>query len=151
MYPYQTKPVSIEAKSTESPSSLAQDTRLLDLLALVQAEAAALKVAYESRQKAASEDSLKEIFRSLSLDEAKHSSLLGEALYSITGKRPAVKEATEELGTQTSTLIQRELDNSSFYRDVFLALPQGELRDYLFEIFSDAQNHSLILMNIPKE
>ena len=69
----------------------------------------------------------------------------------ITGKRPAVTEATEELTTQTSTLIQRELDNSSFYRDILLALPQGELRDYLFEIFSDAQNHSLILMNIPKE
>ena len=74
---------------------------------------------------------------------------LREALFLITGQTPEMPSADQTPSTTEQlqpaeyleeTLLQ-ELDEVDFYRNFFLAVPSGQLRDTFFEIITDKQNH----------
>ena len=75
--------------------------------------------------------------------------LVMKPVTSITGQTPEMPSADQTPSTTEQlqpaeyleeTLLQ-ELDEVDFYRNFFLAVPSGQLRDTFFEIITDKQNH----------
>ena len=92
------------------------------------------------------------LVRTLYMDELKDLKRLQEAEFLITQNTPTT--ALEDLivtRPQTTGLdlleetLMLEMDNCKFFCDLLLSLPASELRDILYELIVDAQNHASLL------
>ena len=157
MYPYNRntqlyRSHSLTTRETRDPAltELAEDSRLLALLQIAVEETAQMAQRYHRLLMEA--DILTpsaDIIKSMYLDEQKHLKQRREALFLITGQTPEMPSADQTPSTTEQlqpaeyleeTLLQ-ELDEVDFYRNFFLAVPSGQLRDTFFEIITDKQNH----------
>ena len=162
MYPYnRNTQLYSRLQPTETPcadtaaeqSSLSADRRLEELLTLSLQETAELAGIYEAlRQEAVFQDA-QNILRTMELDERKHLRRLRELLFEIYGTAVDAPTVTPSLPCQTMEetmewLLLRELDDSTFYRNLLLSLPAEEVRDAFFEILTDKQNHTCALNHL---
>ena len=75
---------------------------------------------------------------------------LREALFLITGETPETPDESQtpstleviDPKTYLEETLMQELDAADFYRNFFLAVPDGALRDLFFEILTDKQSHA---------
>lgn len=163
MYPYRSntniyqKNSSLNTRETNMPitkDDLKQDKRLLQLLEIAQEETLESLSAFDALVKNPTLQQDVETLRNAYLDEIKHLQQLQEILYNISGKssqvQPEIKQSNTETNTQTiSSEIEkalfREMEQTDFFRELLLAIPQTDLRDILFEIITDKQDHCIRL------
>ena len=163
MYPYRSQTAqsktSIKARETEGTKSiltiedLKQDKRLLELLHIAIEETEQSQAAFDALLKNTAFGKDIETLRNAYLDEIKHKQQLQEMIYTITGKAPAETPAKTAAPAQSTespasllekTLLQ-EMESSDFFRELLLSIPQTALRDILFEIMTDKQDHCVRL------
>lgn len=153
---YRAKTESSPAKTTQSaqnPADLSTDRRLEELLHLSMQETAELAGIYEALQQENVFCNAKNILKTMELDEKKHLRRLRELLFEIygtTADAPAVIASAASATCMDGNalmewLLLREMDDSTFYRNLLLAMPEETLRDAFFEILTDKQNHTAAL------
>lgn len=163
MYPYRSntniyqKNSSLNTRETNidiTKDDLKQDKRILQLLEVAQEETLQSLSAFDALIK---NDALKqdvETLRNAYLDEIKHLQQLQEILYHISGKSSQTQPAVEPSLTQTNAqnisseiekALFREMEQTDFFRELLLAMPETDLRDILFEIITDKQDHCIRL------
>lgn len=167
MYPYSHKQTTntipnhtqITARETQKPeiSALSQDKHFLSLLQIAMDETKQLAERYHKlmSQTEASFPAAA-LLQSMYLDEKKHLRQLREAMFLITGTTPEYT-TEEQLGSDTPSAplaeyleetFLTELGSADFHRNFLLIVPEGDLRDLFFEIFSDKQEHTNILTHL---
>lgn len=90
------------------------------------------------------------ILKDIALDEEKHSRILSDIYKKLTDISPEAvqSEPVELLPTFSENLVKAlkgELSAVEKYRPLMFALNEQQLKDYLFEIISDEQNHSALI------
>lgn len=161
MYPYNSNTqLYHRAKTEASPCSsqkqsspLSTDRRLEELLHLSMQETAELAGIYAALQQESVFANAGNILKTMELDEKKHLRRLREVLFEVFGTAadsPAVSASAPCMkGTELMEwLLLREMDDCTFYRNLLLSLPEGELRDSFFEILTDKQNHTSALNHL---
>lgn len=163
MYPYRSntniyqKNSSLNTRETNmtiTKDDLKQDKRILQLLEIAQQETLQSLSAFDALIK---NDALKqdvETLRNAYLDEIKHLQQLQEILYDISGKSSQTQPETEQPSTEANTqniaseiekALFREMEQTDFFRELLFAIPETDLRDILFEIITDKQDHCVRL------
>lgn len=166
MYPYNRNTQLYSRTKTLSPDSqkkaeeavpacdaLSTDRRLEELLSLSMQETAELAGIYEALQQEQVFSDAKNILKTMELDEKKHLRRLRELVFEIYGTAadaPAVTAAAPCMngGELMEWLLLREMDDSTFYRNLLLSMPEESLRDAFFEILTDKQNHTAALNHL---
>ncbi len=160
MYPYRSntsiKNTAIntrEGNTTVTKEDLKQDQRLLQLLEIAQQETQQSLSAFDAlmKNKALQQDI--ETLRNAYLDEVKHLKLLQEIWYNITGQsqsqaQPISKNSTansEAVGTEIEKTLMQEMEQTDFFRELLMLISETDLRDILYEIITDKQDHCIRL------
>ena len=156
MYPYNRKtqiyntPIRAKEASAKEKqeASLSSDRRLQELLSLSQQETHQIAKKYEALMAEPALDEAKDILKTMYLDTLKHLRRLQEVIFMIfsdngTSSPPELSEPeiTSDGKNLLEELLLTEMDDMNFYRNLFFAMPEGELRDAFFEILTDKQNH----------
>ena len=134
-------------------SDLSTDRRLEELLHLSMQETAELAGIYEALQQEAVFANARNILKTMELDEKKHLRRLREVLFEVFGTAPDSPAVTASAPCMNGAelmewLLLRELDDSTFYRNLLLSLPAEQLRDTFLEILTDKQNHTSALNHL---
>lgn len=164
MYPYSHKQTTntisnhtqITARETQKSELLAlsQDKRFLSLLQIAMDETKQLAERYHKLMAQTEENSAASaLLQSMYLDEKKHLRQLREAMFLITGSTPEYTTEEQPIYDTPSTSLAEyleetfltELGSADFHRNFLLIVPEGDIRDLFFEIFSDKQEHTNIL------
>ena len=161
MYPYNRKTqlyhTSIGAKEKaekkENSPDLSTDRRLLELLQLAKQDAAQLERKYASLLQEDSLTEAAEILRTMETDTKKHQRILREILFTIfsdTYEDILEEIAEKEAETKTAEelleeLLLTEMDDIIFYRILLSVMDTDDLRELLFEVLTDKQNHTSAL------
>lgn len=160
MYPYRSntsiKNTAIntrEGNTTVTKEDLKQDQRLLQLLEIAQQETQQSLSAFDAlmKNKALQQDI--ETLRNAYLDEVKHLKLLQEIWYNITSQsqsqaQPISKNSTansEAVGTEIEKTLMQEMEQTDFFRELLMLISETDLRDILYEIITDKQDHCIRL------
>ncbi len=155
MYPYRSntsiKNTTINTRETNNVIDLKQDQRLLQLLEIAQQETQQSLSAFDAlmQNKALQQDV--EMLRNAYLDEVKHLKLLQEIWYNITGKSQSqpqpksTKTNSEAVRTEIEKTLLQEMEQTDFFRELLMLIPETELRDILYEIITDKQDHCIRL------
>lgn len=167
MYPYSHKQITnstpnhtqITAREIQKSDLLAlsKDKHFLSLLQIAMDETKQLAGRYhklitqiEANSPATS------LLQSMYLDEKKHLRQLREAMFLITGstseypteEQPVSDISAMPLAEYLEETFLTELGSADFHRNFLLIVPEGDLRDLFFEIFSDKQEHTNILTHL---
>ena len=162
MYPYRSnknnyqKNTSLNTRETTlsvTKEDLKQDKRLLELLEIAQQETIQSLSAFDALIKNEALQSDIETLRNAYLDEIKHLKLLQEILYNITGKSSSTQQITphttettsQNVSSEIEKTLHQEMEQTDFFRELLIAIPQTDLRDILFEIITDKQDHCIRL------
>lgn len=159
MYPYFSQPMpensrdSILYAQTNAKKLLPSqpDKRLLHMLSQAASDETAdagyyKKLSESTKQK---DDAL--ILHNMHLDELKHKSIFMDLYFQLTGTpMPKLSPQKKELGGSKKNEYQKslfdELEAVEFYRQILFALTNQEMRDMLFEVITDEQNHGTKLL-----
>ncbi len=163
MYPYrsnkgfyQKTPINSRenAAASSAKQDLSQDKRLLELLNIAKEEINQSIQSYNALMANGAMENDMELLRNAYLDEIKHLQQLQEILYILSGE---TAQAAQGENQSASTVVQsppssaiektllQEMEQTDFFRELFLCMPQTELRDILFEIITDKQDHCIRL------
>ena len=163
MYPYRSntniyqKNTSINTRETTlsvTKQDLKQDKRLLELLEIAQQETMEALSAFDALIKNEALQPDIETLRNAYLDEIKHLKLLQEILYNIFGKSSSTQQTEQPTTTKTVSqnvaseiekTLHQEMEQTDFFRELLVAIPETDLRDILFEIITDKQDHCIRL------
>lgn len=101
---------------------------------------------YLRLEAAANEPSDKEVIRQVIMDEEKHKTLFEKIYENITGKKHEVvfqkKNPEKNIIREYEINIFYKLENVDFYKKIYLAFINREIRDILLEIISDEFAHA---------
>ena len=83
------------------------------------------------------------------LNERRHEKMLEDIYVGLTGKTPVVPPATpipisENMVENFELAFQNELEGIQLYRTLYLALQTPTLKNIVYEILSDQQQHAMI-------
>lgn len=164
MYPYRSntniyqKNTSINTRETNvsvTKNDLKQDKRLLELLEIAQQETMQSLSTFDALIKNTALQQDVETLRNAYLDEVKHLKQLQEISYNISGKhitQPTQTEPTsateiniENVSSEIEKALHQEMEQTDFFRELLFAIPETDLRDILFEIITDKQDHCIRL------
>ena len=162
MYPYRSntniyqKNTSLNTRETTlsvTKEDLKQDKRLLELLEIAQQETIQSLSAFDALIKNEALQSDIETLRNAYLDEIKHLKLIQEILYKITGNSSSTQQITphttettsQNVSSEIEKTLHQEMEQTDFFRELLIAIPQTDLRDILFEIITDKQDHCIRL------
>lgn len=104
------------------------------------------RMKYKMMMDAARSEKVREQIRFAYEDEGKHYEMFKKLYYQLTGK--TVDVPTPEVERYNSFLdaiessINGELDAVELYRDIRAMLPTREMRDIMYEIITDEQEHA---------
>lgn len=90
----------------------------------------------------------KEILRQISLDEQKHERIFTDIYQKVTGEKPhisikTVRDLSENVLLDFEKSIFDEMEAVEFYRQIYFLFLDVEIRDMLYEIITDEQNHAV--------
>lgn len=119
---------------------------LIDLIIEAMKDERNDRVKYKMMMDMTRKDKIKEQIRFAYEDEGKHYKMFQYIFYQLTGKQidipvPEVEEY-DELINAVETSINGELEAVELYRKIQSMLPNIGLRDMLFEIITDEQEHA---------
>lgn len=119
---------------------------LIDLIIEAMKDERNDRVKYKMMMDMTKKDKIKEQIRFAYEDEGKHYKMFQYIFYQLTGKQidipvPEVEE-DDELIDAVETSINGELGAVELYRKIQSMLPNIGLRDMLFEIITDEQEHA---------
>ena len=107
---------------------------------------------YDSIAEMLSDEDDRKIFHKMHHDEDKHRKIFMEIYEILTGETPSPeelmtdeKEISENMTQNFSNAIFDELSSVEFYRKLYFAFLNQEIRDSLFEVITDEQSHAQIL------
>lgn len=148
MYPYhqKTRPYGGAIRAKEKTAPLSTDRRLQELLALAQTEALAMQRRYQALRDMEALAEARDILHTMYLNTCKQQRRLREASFALFGDTPQTLPAAESPlpadaeALLTETLLA-EMDNVPFFRALYTAMEDAELRDAFFEILTDTQTH----------
>ena len=107
---------------------------------------------YDSIAEMLSDEDDRKIFHKIHHDEDKHKKIFTEIYEILTGETPSPeelmtdeKEISENMIQNFSDAIFDELSAVEFYRKLYFAFLNQEIRDSLFEVITDEQSHAQIL------
>lgn len=140
------------AETTVMPSALNGDGRLLSLLDVAIANTASMANRYSMLYQDDAMGNTKELVKSMYIDELKNMKQLQDMYFQIT-QQPYQKSMNDfqfELPTTTGAdlleeTLMMEMDDINFLRDLMLSVPSTPLRDIMYEVITDKQNHTCIL------
>lgn len=155
MYPYRSntsiKNTTLNTREINNVIDLKQDQRLLQLLEVAQQETQQSLSAFDALMKNKALQQDVEMLRNAYLDEVKHLKLLQEIWYNITGKSQSqpqpknIKTNSEAVRTELEKTLLQEMEQTDFFRELLMLIPETELRDILYEIITDKQDHCIRL------
>lgn len=159
MYPYngntQLYGTRTRAKEMQPDQSnlLATDRRLEELLVLARQEAHQTAGKFAALLHNTDLAEAEAILKTMYLDGMKHLRLLREVGFTIFGntaetESPVETEITADAPALMEELLLGEMDDINFYRSLLFAMPEEDLRNALFEIITDKQNHTAALNHL---
>ena len=151
MYPYDstdhsTKTVSLKTAEKNDTKRYPNDRSVLEMLRSALKDEKITADYYRKLADRIQDDHDEQILLNISLDEIKHGKLLSEIYEKITGEQFLEITVDEKmpagsLGEEFLDSMEDEIGDYLFYRDLYLAMFQPEMRDILFEIMTDEQCH----------
>lgn len=159
MYPYNFNPkntqapkpatLNIHSKEAVDPCNvpLKSDKKLLDMIQIGISDSAQTAFFYKTMMSVLRIPNDIEIVRNAYLDELKHIKLLQE-IYYITSGEKAPEYTTMPVSLSENLLenfqkaIFDSLEAADFYRELYFSFLNLEIRDMLFEILTDEQDHA---------
>ena len=156
MYPYHNKnypPAKQSAKTLsaqESPREEAPDQKLLDLLDQAIQYSLSEATFLDAMMKIISNTEDRALIRDLYFDEKKHISMLMQIYQSLTGSAPATPEipliqVTSVAWQNFQSGLMNTMEYTTFLRQLYNSFLSQDVRDMLFEIIVDEQNHSIAM------
>lgn len=162
MYPYRCntglyqKNTAINSRENTNTSvtkqDLSRDKRLLELLNIAQQEIQQSMQSYNNLMQNNAMKNDTELLRNAYLDEIKHLQQLQEMLYIISGETPSTNTVNQtstmtenNIASAIEKTLMQEMEQTDFFRELLLCIAQTELRDILFEIITDKQDHCIRL------
>lgn len=163
MYPYNFNPKQTEAaKTTQNPTTLnihskevkdackvppKPDKKLLDMIQMGITDSAQTASFYKTLMNVLHIPNDIEMVRNTYLDELKHVKLLQEIYYIASGEKAPEYTVTpvslsENILENFQKAIFDSLEAADFYRELYFSFLNLELRDMLFEILTDEQDHA---------
>lgn len=140
------------AETSVTPSALNGDRRLLSLLDIAMANTAGMANRYSMLYQDDAMGDAQELIKSMYIDELKNVKQLQDMYFQITQQpyQKSVNEFQFELPITTGAdlleeTLMVEMDDINFMRDLMLSVPSTQLRDILYGIITDKQNHTCIL------
>lgn len=104
------------------------------------------RIKYKNMMDMTKDEKIKKQIEFAYMDEGKHYRMFQQIYYMLTGKMidiPAPKvETYNKLVDAVETSIDGELEAVELYRKIHSMLPNQKLRDMLFEIITDEQEHA---------
>lgn len=157
MYPYNVNPntttetvntINIHSKEAVDPCSAPQkaDKKLLEMLSMGIEDSIQTAAFYKAMMNTIRIPNDVEIIRNAYLDELKHKKLLQEIYYIATGETaPDYCPQRVQLSNNTLENIQKalfdSLETADFFRELYFSFLNLEIRDMLFEMLTDKQDH----------
>ena len=91
-----------------------------------------------------------ELLKTLAYNKYKHRRIFEEIYYTLTGEMYYVKEPnspiiSHDLVAELTDRFFDELEAIEIRRDIMVSIENVEIRDMLFEIITDGQNHAAVL------
>lgn len=157
MYPYnrtpQMQPNQMQRnqlQTQEIRKKASGDKKILELLELAMIQTAQVAGTYQSLIPMLQNTEDRTLLQKSYLESIKHLRLLQDVIYQLGGKNtPLPKipkiDLKEPLEKELRKSFQTALEDSTFFRNLFFNLPQGELRDTLMELFTDKQKQAMEL------
>lgn len=155
MYPYNINKYQIKNTSAQSnniPSQIEStyiqpDKRLLEMITNAISDETISAGYYKKLMEIIQDSSDKEIVRGIYADENKHKKLLDDVYFLLTGgysPTPTVEIPTPELSftEDFAKSLLNELEDARFYRELYMAFENPEIKDVFFEIITDEQDHA---------
>lgn len=119
---------------------------LLDLIKEAMTDERHDRVKYKNMMDMAKTEKIRKQIEFAYMDEGKHYKMFQQIYYALTGKMidvPVPKvETYNRLIDAVETSINGELEAVELYRKIQSMLPNMKLRDMLFEIITDEQEHA---------
>lgn len=153
MYPYNIEPQISAANTPNSESNEGNnkdipvtDKYLLEMIEDAAADEIEAAEHYARLAEAAPNEADKNMLRGMHFDELKHYKMLLNMYKALTGHdmmedKPEL-EASENFLYNIQECFFEELEDVEFYRTLLLAFLNLEIRDWLYEIITDEQNHA---------
>ncbi len=143
-------------------AQLAKDQQFLSMMETALAEAVDTEKRYNGLCQKVREKNIQQSLHTAELDQKKHQMQLQDIAYQITGNQMAMPEEKSEQSESTASpqtnsleievelenLLNDEMENADFYRELLSNMPEGELWDEMFEMFTDKQDHCTRLVYI---
>lgn len=123
-----------------------EDKNVADLILEAMKDEKHDRIKYKRMMEMTDSDKVRKQIEFAYKDEIKHYGMFQNILYTITGKKydvptPKVEEYNSLLPAVESS-INGELEAVELYRKILSMLPTVKLRDMLFEILTDEQEHA---------
>ncbi|MCM8711120.1 ferritin-like domain-containing protein [Clostridium sp. SYSU_GA19001] len=125
---------------------LSKRENVLDLIKEAMKDERHDRIKYKNMMEMANEEKIRKQIEFAYIDEGKHYKMFQQIYYMLTGKTidvPAPEvESYDKLIDAVETSINGELEAVELYRKIQSMLPNMNLRDMLFEIITDEQEHA---------
>lgn len=125
---------------------MSKKQNLLDLIKEAMKDERADRTKYKTMVEMAKNEKIRKQVEFAYMDEGKHYKMFQQIYYALTGKMidiPAPKpEPITKFIDAVETSINGELEAVELYRKIQSMLPNMKLRDMLFEIITDEQEHA---------
>ncbi len=150
MYPYNVPPNKKKYNTQEKPkpdNELTPDKSFLEMLMVAIADELGDAEYYGELAAIAASAEDAEVIRGIQLDEQKHAKMFAEIYTVLTGETPKVSPKPHKITNNATQEYARnvfsELEAVEFYRKIYFAYVNLEIRDMIFEIITDEQAHAI--------
>ncbi len=151
---YQNQDMNSDFEENDSDKDVCDEVNTYILKMLIEAIKDEIKDAhyYDEIAKTLTDEDDSKIFHKMHHDEDKHRKIFSEIFEMLTGEEPSLeeiqpdyKQVSENMPENFAQSIFDELSAVEFYRKLYFAFLNTEIRDSLFEIITDEQGHAQIL------
>ena len=145
--PHQEKPHQKPENPMPKPNII--DEKILDMILEAISEERGVAEYYATLMKMARSQDEKNILNEIRIDEQKHEKIFRRIYYMLTGKEvlvePAVKTVSNNIRDEYKKSIFEELEMVEFYKKLYIAIKNQEIRIMLYDVITDEQSHAIKL------
>lgn len=125
------------------------DPYLLELIKEAMEDEAEAAKGYKEMSERAEDPDDKEVFNKIATDEQKHFKMLEEIYNKLNNSSvtPVITNSVKPVNFELDKkkIINKKIQNIEMYRVLYFGLKQPQFKNYVFEIMTDEQNHSLLM------
>ncbi len=147
MYPYSAQALKEnEEKYNNELMPIEADKKLVDLISEAIKGEMHDEAYYSKLMEKVDDEEAFEIIREIMLDEMKHKKMFTDVYVTLTGTQPDIQIDEVEVGNNVlkdyAERIMEELGGAEFYRKVYFAFLNDEIKDLALEALIDEQAHA---------